>query len=289
MCSAGPGTVKASCIGLLTGREITLIAFGTPWYNEPNESKEIRNHMSTKRKTIKAYNYVYKIIQLSTGREYIGKHKTDNLNDGYMGSGTLIAPAVDENPSDFIKTIIWYCDSESEMNELEATLVTEDYLLKNFPEKTFNQVPGGDIPLHVSAQWMRKLQPEKMKRKHKHHVRFVVSEEEFNSGITNKQILQAKLKQVIDSGDWPEMFNKYREQYRDLFDNSKAVMSFDDFMSCAAAKHCITGTVSVLQRKILDGFVYNLKTKRFVEPSRRKPKLALTHNQRTKISRRKKF
>lgn len=32
-----------------------------------------------KRKTtIKAYNYVYKIIQLSTGREYIGKHKTQN-------------------------------------------------------------------------------------------------------------------------------------------------------------------------------------------------------------------
>ena len=114
-----------------------------------------------KRKTIKAYNYVYRIIQLSTGREYIGKHGTDNLNDGYMGSGTLITPAVESNPSDFVKTIIWYCDSESEMNELEAALVTEEYLLENFPEKTFNQVPGGDIPLHVSAQWMRKLYPEK--------------------------------------------------------------------------------------------------------------------------------
>lgn len=118
--------------------------------------------MSTKRKTtIKAYNYVYKIIQLSTGREYIGKHKTDNLNDGYMGSGTLITPAVLENPSDFVKTIIWYCDSESKMNELEAALVTEEYLLKNFPEKTFNQVPGGDVPLNVVLKWQKKLYPEK--------------------------------------------------------------------------------------------------------------------------------
>lgn len=111
------------------------------------------NSKPKRKPTIKAYNYVYKIIQLSTGREYIGKHKTDNLNDGYMGSGTLITPAVLENPSDFVKTIIWYCDSESEMNELEASLVTEEYLLKNFPEKTFNQVPGGAVSMDVIAKW----------------------------------------------------------------------------------------------------------------------------------------
>lgn len=75
---------------------------------------------------------VYKIIQLSTHREYIGQHQTDNLNDGYMGSGTLIAPAVEANPTDFVKTILWYCDSADEMNELEAALVTEEYLLANF-------------------------------------------------------------------------------------------------------------------------------------------------------------
>lgn len=78
-----------------------------------------------------------------------------------MGSGTLITPAVLENPSDFVKTIIWYCDSESEMNELEATLVTEEYLLKNFPEKTFNQVPGGAVSMDVIAKWQKILYPEK--------------------------------------------------------------------------------------------------------------------------------
>lgn len=104
---------------------------------------------------------VYKIIQLSTGREYIGQHQTDNLNDGYMGSGTLIAPAVEENPTDFVKTILWYCDSADEMNELEAALVTEEYLLENFPEKTFNQVPGGKSDLAAIVKWQKILYPEK--------------------------------------------------------------------------------------------------------------------------------
>lgn len=116
--------------------------------------------MTSKRKT-KAYNYVYKIIQLSTGREYIGIHSTDDFNDGYMGSGTLISFAVDKNPSDFVKTIIWMGKDRTEIEELEAALVTEEYLLKNFPEKTFNQVPGGDVPLNVVLKWSRKLNPEK--------------------------------------------------------------------------------------------------------------------------------
>lgn len=107
------------------------------------------------------YYLVYKIIQLSTGREYIGQHKTTDLNDGYMGSGTLIVRAVQDNPADFVKVILRYCASQEEMNELEAALVTEEYLLQNFPEKTFNQVPGGKITRASILKWDRVLHPEK--------------------------------------------------------------------------------------------------------------------------------
>lgn len=105
--------------------------------------------------------YVYKIIQLSTRREYIGIHSTDNFNDGYMGSGTLIKPAVDACPDDFVKTIIWMCDTREEAEELESTLVTEEYLKENFPERTFNQVPGGKVSLGVVNKWQKKLYPTK--------------------------------------------------------------------------------------------------------------------------------
>lgn len=105
--------------------------------------------------------YVYKIIQLSTRKEYIGIHSTDDFNDGYMGSGTLIKPAVDACPDDFVKTIVWMCKSRQEAEELESTLVTEEYLEENFPERTYNQVPGGKASFEMIRKWQKKLYPTK--------------------------------------------------------------------------------------------------------------------------------
>jgi hypothetical protein len=42
------------------------------------------------------HNLVYKITNLINGNYYIGKHSTDNIDDGYMGSGKLIQNAINK-------------------------------------------------------------------------------------------------------------------------------------------------------------------------------------------------
>jgi hypothetical protein len=55
---------------------------------------------------------------------YIGVHKTENIDDGYMGSGTLLMRAIDKYGIDnFIKEILFKASSAEEMFEREKELV----------------------------------------------------------------------------------------------------------------------------------------------------------------------
>ena len=46
---------------------------------------------------------IYKITDLTTGEIYVGKHKTENLNDGYMGSGTIITRRIKKHGKNNLK------------------------------------------------------------------------------------------------------------------------------------------------------------------------------------------
>ena len=83
------------------------------------------------------YYTVYKITNRLNDKFYIGKHKTKNLDDSYMGSGKLIKAAIEKHGvENFQKEILHVFETEAEMNEAEARLVV-------LTEKSYNLCYGG--------------------------------------------------------------------------------------------------------------------------------------------------
>jgi len=63
---------------------------------------------------------IYKITCKQNGKIYVGQHKTENVNDGYMGSGKLIKRAIEKHGLDkFEKEILCECYDRKSAGEQE--------------------------------------------------------------------------------------------------------------------------------------------------------------------------
>ncbi len=90
---------------------------------------------------IKKYNYFYKITNLINNHFYYGVHSTDNIDDGYMGSGHRLHRAYKKyGQNNFIKEIIKFFDTREEALDYEESIVNENLIKDN---KCYNEVLGG--------------------------------------------------------------------------------------------------------------------------------------------------
>jgi len=87
------------------------------------------------------YYTVYEIKNKINGKIYVGYHKTNNLDDGYMGSGKYIKSVIKKYGLEiFEKKILKLCSSEEEMRQLEIEIVNEQFVNR---EDTYNLKVGG--------------------------------------------------------------------------------------------------------------------------------------------------
>ncbi len=108
----------------------------------------------------KKYHFIYKTTNILSGRYYIGMHSTDNLQDGYLGSGNRLRLAVRKHGKEnFKREILEFCETREELKKREREVVTLDEISK---EECMNLVIGGEGGLST-AEHVSKYQKERWK------------------------------------------------------------------------------------------------------------------------------
>lgn len=85
--------------------------------------------------------YLYQITNKVNGKIYVGVHKTQNLDDGYMGSGKILKRAFAKHGlENFEKTILETFNTAAEMFAREKGVVNDEFLARL---DTYNLRRGG--------------------------------------------------------------------------------------------------------------------------------------------------
>ena len=89
------------------------------------------------------FHFVYVTTNLVNGKQYVGDHSTNNLNDGYLGSGTLLKKAIKKYGKDnFLCEIKEFFDSKEGAFFAQHSLIDEN---KSLVPNGYNLSPTGGI------------------------------------------------------------------------------------------------------------------------------------------------
>jgi group I intron endonuclease len=90
---------------------------------------------------MKHWHFLYKITNLINKKTYIGVHSTNDINDGYLGSGTLIKQSIQKyGKQNFNREILEFFDTREEALLKESQVVNLEYIKDN---NNYNYAPGG--------------------------------------------------------------------------------------------------------------------------------------------------
>jgi len=170
---------------------------------------------------------VYKVINNVNDKIYIGVHKTDDVNDGYLGSGKILKRAIDKyGPEHFTKEILYECETQEEMFQREADIVDEEFVTR---KDTYNIKLGGcggfdhlnygsckDKNLRFDNEWMRSISPfcnKKLRDKiHKDFCKMLRSDDEYRKKYCEK--VSKGLKKYYENNESPFKGKKHTAESR---------------------------------------------------------------------------
>jgi group I intron endonuclease len=126
---------------------------------------------------MKKYNFVYLTTNLINGKQYIGDHSTNNLNDSYLGSGKLtLIPAIKKyGKENFKREILEFFETKEEafLSQKKyikqfGTLTPEGY---NISPAGGSEISGGIVSEETKIKISKAKTGIKFSEKHKENLR----------------------------------------------------------------------------------------------------------------------
>lgn len=139
------------------------------------------------------YHYTYKTTNKINGKFYVGMHSTNNLNDGYIGSGDRIRRSIKKyGKENFVFEILKFFPNRETLKENEKEMITEE-LLKN--ELCMNICLGGGGG-YISPEGVkkgRKKTDEILQEKYGDNFRIILNKK-FHSEMSEEEKNEWRLK-----------------------------------------------------------------------------------------------
>lgn len=140
------------------------------------------------------YNYLYKITNKINGKIYIGVHRTDNLDDGYLGSGIIIKRAKEKyGIENFEKEILEYFDTYQDALNKERKIVNITFIEDS---NNYNIKEGGYGNCKWSTEGLKLLSESAKNRWKNKKYRNMMQEKVFNNTDRNLRVGKGRSKWI---------------------------------------------------------------------------------------------
>ena len=145
---------------------------------------------------MKKYYYIYKIINLINQKYYIGQHATNDLDDGYLGSGLKIKRSINKyGKENFKKIILEYATNYKELDILEEKYVTIDVLRD--PLCMNLKTGGGNLNTRLSEESRKKISNSNKGRITSKETKQKISNAWHSKPIEEKQKISIKISKKL--------------------------------------------------------------------------------------------